>query len=230
MTGYWAAKAAPRGGLRLVPCVGLGGDASLPSLFDPFVSSLSPVVAVHEGATGSPSPLSHGPHLTLEGLFDNMALTLWAMELVDTLTPSQEAQVRACPRLLFSYQPAVPLAARGTAHADPVCSPFFPSKLRPGFHRASGEKGYLRVTLGTVLGHEGKRKPVHEYAHRLVAAATLGADWHTLLGRPTRATHRFEVSHMCGNAWCLCPTHLKVVDHPLDNTIELPHLRPMSLT
>jgi hypothetical protein len=225
MWGHWHRLAAPRGGLRLIPSPGLLLDSTFPSLFDPAVSCLSPVVGVH-GPTGNRAIGTYGPHRTLEALFDGLAFSLGSLDLLHTLSPAQAHEVSLRPRLLFSYQPAGAFT-RGSVLQTPVCCPYFPSRCLNGFMPTA--KGYLRVYLGT-MGPEGGRFPVYEYAHRLVAAAALGADWHALLGRPRGGTRpRFEVSHICGNPWCLCPSHLKVVDKPRDNVIELPHLRPRTL-
>ena len=228
---HWQKQARPRG-LQLVPCGGLN-ESHLPSLFDPLHSCLPPVLAMRGPLCMTRVQSTWGPTDTLAGLFDNLSLTLASKELLHTLTPTQQTEVANTPRLLFSYQPAA-LLTRGSAHPSPVCSPFSPARVAamPGFLPTPPPKEYLRVYLGT-MGPRGAVVGAYEYAHRLVAAATLGADWHAALGihpPPPPGRTRFEVSHICGNAWCLCPSHLKVVDNFRHNVIELPHLRPMRLS
>jgi hypothetical protein len=116
----------------------------------------------------------------------------------------------------------------------PLCMPYDPELVRatPGMHVMP--EGYLKVTLGmqTIPSLHppppNRYKPVCELAHRLVAGATHGANWHTRLQLAFNPSTRFEVSHTCGNAWCLCGAHMRVVQGGGRgvNTITMPWFKP----
>lgn len=62
-----------------------------------------------------------------------------------------------------------------------------------------GRRPYLRIALAG--RRAGQRSPTMEYAHRVVCwifyGPPPGGDW-----------GRYQVGHLCGNARCLCPSHL----------------------
>lgn len=78
------------------------------------------------------------------------------------------------------------------------------------------KNGYIRVNLGT--DEEGK--PVQVYLHTLICMAFKGAPEQLEDGRYQ------QVSHLCGNPWCINHRHMKWSDHKgnLDMGLQDPYL------
>lgn len=141
------------------------------------------------------------------------------------LSPGDQAVLAAQPRMAFGFG-VMGRVLPNTAPTTPLCVPYHPDAIGRGTGFVPNKDGYLSVHLGTYVNQWGVKVSVQELAHRLVAGAVLGVDWHAWQG--LGAESRLEVCHMCGNAWCLYAGHLRVVP-PRDNKISLPHLRPYHL-
>ena len=163
------------------------------------------------------------------GLLDTLGAALMTQYYTGTLSPQDRAVVAAAPHRLFQFVP-VGRHRRG-ALPSPLCMPLNPLSVGYGTGLFHNDDGYLYVHLGYVPAGPGQvKRVVKEYAHRLLYGATQGGDWRAVLGlAPNAPVTRWEVSHMCGNAWCLNPSHLVAVTTPRENVITMAHLRPMQL-
>lgn len=160
-------------------------------------------------------------------LFDVMATKLYAYrsEYMDTLPEIERRDVSKCPRKLFSYQPRG-CAYEGQVGLTDLCIPYDHALVGRGTGFIPNNDGYLTINLGTYKAPWGVARSAKDYAHRLLAAAILGPDFSQQPHIPNGAG-KLEVSHLCGNAWCLSPHHLRVVETK-HNRILFGHLRPFS--
>jgi hypothetical protein len=81
----------------------------------------------------------------------------------------------------------------------PVCMCFDPEKVRQAKHMQVITK-YLKLQLGSIVFGRGHRKPVREWAHRVVLWAVYGP--------PPCGMAKPVAMHICNNPACLNPEHI----------------------
>lgn len=225
-------------GVSLVQMPGQGVHTQhFAGMADPGSSCLEKVVRVF-GASGKRSELVFGPRanggdvaFAMSRLFDTMGKALITCDdaLLGGLPQGMQATIAAGAHHMFSLSPLGRVVA-GTPPTTCLCMPYHPGRVGKGTGMTINPDGYLVVYIGSCTDEHGHRHVLQEYAHRLVAAGSQGGDWRIILNlAPNQQAPKFEVSHTCGNAWCLNPAHLRVVATPKDNVITLLLHRPMSL-
>lgn len=147
-------------------------------------------------------------------------LTISTAPLLETLSQGERERVMANPAEIFSFAPY------GRTHPDDVhetelCMPYDAARARRTACMDVEAVGYLNLYLGAV-GKGPARRTIRSRAHRLLAAATCGPNFRDLA---TLGVGKIEVSHRCGNAWCLNPRHLRVL-RTSHNKIDLDRFRP----